>query len=59
MKDITVEDNFFDIGGDSLTSLELVRFLRNLGWSSVGVKDILIAADIDEIIDSADSALKG
>ena len=47
--DVTVHDNFFDIGGDSASALVLVKFLRESGWQDAGVRDILRAQTIGDL----------
>lgn len=53
--DVVPEDNFFDLGGDSASSLVLVSELRKLGWHEAGVRDVLRAPDLKTLIDKVDS----
>ncbi|MCW5250409.1 non-ribosomal peptide synthetase [Streptomyces sp. SHP 1-2] len=43
VRDLTLEDNFFDVGGDSATAVVLVGHLRELGWADAGIRDVLRA----------------
>ncbi|GAA3685524.1 phosphopantetheine binding protein [Yimella lutea] len=45
-------DNFFDLGGDSASSLALVNKLRSLGWHDAGVRDVLRAQDVAALGDA-------
>ncbi|VVS93827.1 non-ribosomal peptide synthetase [Desulfoluna spongiiphila] len=45
-------DNFFDIGGDSASTLILLGKLKELGWTDVGVRDVLRAATLGDLIDA-------
>lgn len=44
--DAGLEDNFFEVGGDSASAVVLVGRLRELGWSDAGVRDVLRAEDL-------------
>jgi non-ribosomal peptide synthetase component F len=44
--DVALEDNFFDLGGDSASAVVLVTKLRALGWVDAGVRDVLRAEDL-------------
>lgn len=48
---VRAEDNFFEIGGDSATTLPLVSRLRELGWADAGVRDVLRAENIAALLD--------
>lgn len=43
VQDIALDDNFFDVGGDSATAVVLVSQMRGLGWVDAGVRDVLRA----------------
>lgn len=49
-EDAVDTDNFFDIGGDSASALILLNKLKELGWSSVGVRDVIRAQTLDDLI---------
>jgi non-ribosomal peptide synthetase component F len=46
VSDIRLEDNFFDLGGDSASAVVLVSRLRELGWVDAGARDVLRAEDL-------------
>lgn len=54
--DASLDDNFFDLGGDSASALVLTTELRDLGWSQVGVRDILRAPKIQALVSQAEAA---
>jgi acyl-coenzyme A synthetase/AMP-(fatty) acid ligase len=45
------EDNFFDLGGDSASTVILVNKLKALGWMDAGVRDVLRAENLRVLID--------
>jgi len=49
-EDADAQDNFFEIGGDSASSLILLKKLKELGWASVGVKDVIRAETLSDLI---------
>ncbi|WP_116247585.1 non-ribosomal peptide synthetase [Nocardiopsis sp. FIRDI 009] len=49
--DAGLEDNFFDIGGDSASTVLLVNKLKELGWMDAGVRDVLRAENLRELTD--------
>ena len=51
VEDVRAEDNFFEIDGDSATTLLLVGKLRELGWADVGVRDVLRADSLGALVD--------
>jgi len=51
VENVRAEDNFFEIGGDSATSLLLVGKLRELGWAEAGVRDVLRAENLGVLVD--------
>lgn len=51
VEDVGLDDNFFDIGGDSASAVVLVTRLRELGWLDVGVRDVLRADDLRALAD--------
>ncbi len=50
VQDVTEEDNFIDVGGDSASTLVLIAKLKELGWVDVGVKDILQAPNLKALV---------
>ncbi|KWV34276.1 non-ribosomal peptide synthetase [Micromonospora rifamycinica] len=48
--DASLADNFFDIGGDSASTLALVTKLKELGWMDVGVRDVLRAENLQSLV---------
>ncbi|WNV87537.1 non-ribosomal peptide synthetase [Umezawaea sp. Da 62-37] len=46
VRDAGLDDNFFDIGGDSASALALVGRMREFGWGDAGVRDVLRAPDL-------------
>lgn len=51
VENVRAEDNFFEIGGDSATTLQLVGKLRELGWAEAGVRDVLRAENLGALVD--------
>ncbi|WP_331446887.1 non-ribosomal peptide synthetase [Streptomyces xanthochromogenes] len=49
VEDVCLDDNFFDVGGDSASAVVLVSGLKKLGWADAGVRDVLRAADLREL----------
>lgn len=49
--DVRPEDNFFKVGGDSASAVVLVTRLRELGWTDVGVRDVLRAENLQALAD--------
>ncbi|MEU9041629.1 MULTISPECIES: non-ribosomal peptide synthetase [unclassified Kitasatospora] len=49
--DAGLDDNFFDIGGDSASTVILVNKLKELGWMAVGVRDVLRAENLKVLVD--------
>ncbi|WP_101257880.1 non-ribosomal peptide synthetase [Streptomyces barkulensis] len=49
--DVGVEDNFFDVGGDSASTVVLANKLKELGWMDAGVRDVLRAENLKVLID--------
>ncbi|MFC8127363.1 non-ribosomal peptide synthetase [Streptomyces sp. NPDC057302] len=49
--DAGVEDNFFDLGGDSASTVILVNKLKDLGWMDAGVRDVLRAENLQVLVD--------
>lgn len=56
INDVSGDDNFFDLGGDSASALVLVEDLKKMGWKTAGVKDVLRAADVNSLIDDVEEA---
>ncbi|AXI81161.1 hypothetical protein C7M71_004285 [Peterkaempfera bronchialis] len=49
--DAGLDDNFFDVGGDSASTVILVNKLKELGWMAVGVRDVLRAENLKVLVD--------
>jgi acyl-coenzyme A synthetase/AMP-(fatty) acid ligase len=49
--DVELDDNFFDVGGDSASAVVLVNKMRELGWVDVGVRDVLRAENLRVLAD--------
>lgn len=48
--DAGLDDNFFDIGGDSASTVILVNKLKELGWVDAGVRDVLRAETLKVLV---------
>jgi non-ribosomal peptide synthetase component F len=48
--DVSLDDNFFEIGGDSASTVLLVGTLKQLGWMDVGVRDVLRAENLKALV---------
>jgi amino acid adenylation domain-containing protein len=46
VSDVSLDENFFDLGGDSGSTVILVNKLKELGWMSAGVRDVLRAENL-------------
>ena len=51
ISDVELEDNFFEVGGDSASAVVLVNRLRELGWVDAGVRDVLRAENLRVLAD--------
>ncbi|MGC9538548.1 non-ribosomal peptide synthetase [Streptomyces sp. UG1] len=51
VNDVGLDDNFFDIGGDSGSTVILVNKLKELGWMDAGVRDVLRAENLRGLVD--------
>ena len=51
VEDAGPDDNFFDLGGDSASTVVLVDKLKELGWVEAGVRDVLRAENLKGLID--------
>ncbi|MGI8666600.1 MAG: non-ribosomal peptide synthetase [Jatrophihabitans sp.] len=49
--DVELDDNFFDVGGDSASAVVLVNKMRELGWVDAGVRDVLRAENLRALAD--------
>jgi acyl-coenzyme A synthetase/AMP-(fatty) acid ligase len=49
--DAALDDNFFDLGGDSASTVVLVGRLKELGWMDAGVRDVLRAERLRDLTD--------
>jgi len=50
VSDAGLDENFFNIGGDSASTLVLVSKLKELGWMDAGVRDVLRAESLQDLI---------
>ncbi|MER5297328.1 non-ribosomal peptide synthetase [Streptomyces pharetrae] len=51
VRDARLDDNFFELGGDSASAVALVSGLKKLGWTDVGVRDVLRAENLRDLAD--------
>lgn len=51
ISDAGLEDNFFDVGGDSASAVVLVNKMKELGWVDAGVRDVLRAENLRALVD--------
>ncbi|MFJ4970749.1 non-ribosomal peptide synthetase [Streptomyces sp. NPDC088755] len=51
VENVRLEDNFFEVGGDSATAVVLVTQMRGLGWVDAGVRDVLRAENLRVLAD--------
>ncbi|MEU9980588.1 non-ribosomal peptide synthetase [Streptomyces sp. NPDC050856] len=49
--DVGLDDNFFDVGGDSASAVVLVNEMKGLGWADAGVRDVLRAENLRVLVD--------
>jgi non-ribosomal peptide synthetase component F len=49
--DVELDDNFFEVGGDSASAVVLVNKMKELGWVDVGVRDVLRAENLRVLAD--------
>ncbi|HEY0640152.1 MAG TPA: non-ribosomal peptide synthetase [Pseudonocardiaceae bacterium] len=49
--DVGLDDNFFDVGGDSASAVVLVSRMKELGWVDAGVRDVLRAENLRVLAD--------
>jgi non-ribosomal peptide synthetase component F len=49
--DVRLDDNFFEVGGDSASAVVLVTKMRELGWADAGVRDVLRAETLQMLAD--------
>ncbi|SCK09813.1 AMP-binding protein [Streptomyces sp. WMMB 322] len=49
--DVGLDDDFFDVGGDSASTVLLVNKLKELGWMDAGVRDVLRAENLKVLVD--------
>lgn len=54
--DVALEDNFFDVGGDSASAVVLVTRMKELGWVDAGVRDVLRAENLRVLVDRLQEA---
>ncbi|MEU9303164.1 non-ribosomal peptide synthetase [Streptomyces sp. NPDC048269] len=51
VSDPGLDDNFYDLGGDSASTVVLVSRLKKLGWMDAGVRDVLRAENLRALAD--------
>jgi non-ribosomal peptide synthetase component F len=51
ISDVELDDNFFDVGGDSASALVLVNKVKELGWVDAGIRDVLRAENLRALAD--------
>jgi non-ribosomal peptide synthetase component F len=49
--DVQLDDNFFEVGGDSASAVVLVNKMKELGWVDAGVRDVLRAENLRVLAD--------
>ena len=49
--DVGLDDNFFEVGGDSASAVVLVNKMKELGWVDAGVRDVLRAKNLRVLAD--------
>lgn len=49
--DVELDDNFFDVGGDSASAVVLVSKMKELGWIDAGIRDVLRAENLAILAD--------
>lgn len=49
--EVGLDDNFFEVGGDSASTVVLVNRLKELGWVDAGVRDVLRAENLRVLAD--------
>ena len=48
--DISIDSNFFEIGGNSLLSAKVVNYIRNeLGYSTISIRDFFLNPTIEKL----------
>jgi acyl-coenzyme A synthetase/AMP-(fatty) acid ligase len=55
-EDAAEEDNFFDIGGDSASAIILLKKLKELGWTTAGVRDVIRAEQLRDLISGVEES---
>jgi acyl-CoA synthetase (AMP-forming)/AMP-acid ligase II len=50
--DVGLDDNFFDVGGDSASAVVLVSKMKEWGWVDAGVRDVLRAESLRELAEA-------
>jgi hypothetical protein len=51
VSDVGLDDNFFEVGGDSASAVVLVSKMKELGWVDAGVRDVLRAENLRVLAD--------
>lgn len=51
ISDVELDDNFFEVGGDSASAVVLVNKMKELGWVDAGVRDVLRAENLRVLAD--------
>jgi len=50
LQEIAVDDNFFDLGGDSLIAVRLAEVIRRVFGVKIPVRDILLSPSVSELL---------
>ena len=51
ISDVELDDNFFEVGGDSASAVVLVNKMKEMGWIDAGVRDVLRAENLRVLVD--------
>lgn len=51
ISDVELEDNFFEVGGDSASAIVLVNKMKEMGWVDAGIRDVLRAENLRVLAD--------
>lgn len=57
MENIGVNDNFFDIGGNSLLGFQIIAEINRLLYLNLGLKEIFLFPTIETLADNIESIL--
>ncbi len=51
ISDVQLDDNFFEVGGDSASAVVLVNKMKEMGWVDAGIRDVLRAENLRVLAD--------